>query len=68
MPSRRAFLKMVSPVIIAPALVLPVKARNLDEECEFYANCLAEAMRKRHGGKPMVTINHHLAIAQVIVT
>ncbi len=68
MPSRREFLKLIPPASLVVVGNSLAKADEADKECEYYARGLAEAMRKKHGGTPVIIINHRIALAQVIVT
>jgi hypothetical protein len=68
MGNRRDFLKSIVPAAVVAAVPAPVMAhRPPDDECQFYADQLAEAMVRVHGGKAIITIDHRTSFAQVIV-
>lgn len=58
MTGRRAFLKSLAPAAVAAVVPVRVDARPLTDMCDYYAECLAEAMKNRHGGYWKVELNH----------
>jgi len=50
METRRALLKAFSGVAISPLLGSIATAADLDEMCFRYAEQLADALRRKHGG------------------
>jgi hypothetical protein len=48
----------MAPVAVAAIIPARVEANPVDDMCEYYAECLAVEMKKRHGGQWKVEINH----------
>lgn len=68
MGNRRDFLKSIVPAAVVVAAPMPVMAhRSPDEECQFQADRLAEAMVQMHGGRAVVMVDHKAAIAQIVI-
>lgn len=64
MNGRRCFLKLSA---VAIALPITVSAEPETDECQFHADNLAQAMKRRHGGNPVVVIDHNAAMAQIVM-
>lgn len=58
MTGRRAFLKSLAPVAVAAIVPARAETKPTPDLCEYYAECLASAMKSRHGGQWKVELNH----------
>lgn len=66
MNSRRAFLKAMGPAAAAIVVATSVKSAEEDEDlCLSLAQCLADEMQKRHGGRWHSEINHEIGAAYI---
>ena len=64
MSNRRDFLKGIIPAVVVTTM--PTEDAKADEDdCEYHARCLVDAMQAKHGGIWQFSINHDLKAAMV---
>jgi hypothetical protein len=66
MASRRDFLKSMVPITAALTISTPAMS-SPEDDCQFHADNLALAMKRKHGGNAVVIVDHMAATAQIIM-
>lgn len=59
---RRDFISLASVAIVAGPSILPapVRAKDIEDLCEYHAKRLSEALQCRHGGKWRISIDKNV--------
>lgn len=64
MNGRREFLKLSAAAFVVPAAA---EAEPKQDECQFHADKLADAMMRAHGGRAVVMLDQKAAVAHVFI-